>query len=104
MQAANLTKFRVRVNFIMSLLVELEDIWQLLKQAYRVETLSLADISFLTSKPDRIVHRLWPPARGLKPVPSGGYLKDIVDEIRRLRSEPGRECNDSITMSAPTPE
>ena len=81
MQAANLTKFRVWVNFIMSLLVKLGDIWQLLKQAYRVETLSLADISFLTSKPGRIVHRLWPPAHGLKPVPSGGYLKDIVDEI-----------------------
>src|SRR5205807_10214652 len=46
MQAANLTKFRVRVNFIMSLLVKLGDIWQLLKQAYRVETLSLADISY----------------------------------------------------------
>src|SRR5947199_4254778 len=36
----------------------------------------------------RIVHRLWPPARGLKRVPSGGYLKDIVDEIRRFHSEP----------------
>src|SRR5436309_12363367 len=74
MQAANLTKFRVRVNFIMSLLVKLGDIWQLLKQAYRVETLSLADISFLSSKPGRIVHRLWPPAPLLTKVKSGAGL------------------------------
>ncbi len=74
----------------MSLLVKLGDIWQLLKQAYRVETLSLADISFLTSKPGRIVHRLWPPARGLKRVPSGGYLKVTVRGSTRLTGRPAR--------------
>jgi hypothetical protein len=65
-QAANLTKFRIWVSFIMTLLVKLRDIWQLLKKAYRVETLSLADISFVISKPGGVVHPIWPPARGLK--------------------------------------
>ena len=63
----------------MSLLVKLGDIWQLLKQAYRVETLSLADISFLTSKPDRIVHRSLASSAWFEA--SSIYLKDIVDEI-----------------------
>src|SRR5438046_9700698 len=32
------------------------------------------------------------------------YSGMSVYDNRRLRSEPGRECNDSITISAPMPE
>src|SRR5437879_12730568 len=35
---------------------------------------------------------------------SVSFRRSFFNTHRRLRSEPGCECNDSITMSAPTPE